>query len=174
MGSYGRRLSVVHLAIVACVFAVSPLARPSLAGAPPETVAEGGPQCGVFAGHRGARRRLDGAIGLAPMRSNLLSRDDRYNQGVRTWAAVLMLVVFASLNAIDRICCPDGCTHEESASLPTGAATEGACVLCTGGLQSPVLHNPTFSALVASDVARIATRSPVDVPPDPPEHPPRS
>jgi hypothetical protein len=35
-----------------------------------------------------------------------------YNREVRRFAAILVLVMFASLNAIDGICCPDGCTHE--------------------------------------------------------------
>jgi hypothetical protein len=42
------------------------------------------------------------------------------NQRVRRFAAVMVLMIFASLNAIDGICCPDGCTHEEEqSSRPT-------------------------------------------------------
>ena len=95
--------------------------------------------------------------------------------GVRRFAVVVMLVVFASLNAIDGICCPDGCTHEQTtSSAPIGASTGGICVLCTGGLQGPVLENRAPTAAVRSDITRIAVPDPLDVPPDPPEHPPRS
>jgi hypothetical protein len=85
-----------------------------------------------------------------------------------------MLVVFAFLNAIDGICCPDGCTHEETASsAPTGRSADGVCVLCTGGLQGPVLEDPAPAAIMRYDVTRVAVADPHDVPPDPPEHPPR-
>jgi hypothetical protein len=98
------------------------------------------------------------------------------NQEVRRFAAILMLVTFASLNAIDGICCPDGCTHEEEASSmpspPQGG--EGICVLCVGGLSSPVPESLSPGAPVVSLVARVAATKPHDVPPDPPEHPPRS
>ena len=98
-----------------------------------------------------------------------------YTRQVRRFAAVLMLVVFASLNAIDGICCPDGCTHEEQASSwPSSASADGVCVLCTGGLQGPVLEHLAPSAIVRSDITRIAVMDPHDVAPDPPEHPPRS
>ena len=95
---------------------------------------------------------------------------------MRRFAAILMLVIFASLNAIDGICCPDGCTHEEEASsspsLPQGG--EGICVLCVGGLNSPAPEDLSPGVPVVAVVARIAATSPHDVPPDPPEHPPRS
>jgi hypothetical protein len=94
---------------------------------------------------------------------------------VRRFAAILMLVVFASVNAIDGICCPDGCTHEQTASSsPSGPSTEGVCVLCTGGLQSPGFEDLAPAALAGSDVTRISAAHPNDVPPDPPERPPRS
>ena len=47
-----------------------------------------------------------------------------------------MLILFASLNAIDGICCPDGCTHEQSStsqhrtvSHPTPPASYVSAVL---------------------------------------------
>jgi len=93
---------------------------------------------------------------------------------VREAVAVLMLVAFASLNAIDGICCPDGCTHEETAaSAPSGSSTDGPCVLCTGGLQGPVFEDLAPAVVIRSDVTRVAAADPNDVPPDPPEHPPR-
>ena len=41
-----------------------------------------------------------------------------------------MLVVFASLNAIDGICCPDGCTHEEKASSTRPVPRRKASAYC--------------------------------------------
>jgi hypothetical protein len=94
---------------------------------------------------------------------------------VRKFAAILMLVAFPSLNAIDGICCPDGCTHEETASSPLmGSATGGICALCAGGLRGPVLREVAPAILIRSDITRLALADPHDVPPDPPEHPPRS
>jgi hypothetical protein len=103
-------------------------------------------------------------------------RSSAHNREVRRFAAILMLVIFASLNAIDGICCPDGCTHEEDASstrsLPEGGGA--ICVLCVGGLSSAAPEDLSPDVPVVSAVARIAATRPLDVPPDPPEHPPRS
>jgi len=57
---------------------------------------------------------------------------------------VAILVVFASLNAIDGICCPDGCTRQrESASQQqSDHSGDGSCMLCLGSIVSapaPVL-----------------------------------
>jgi hypothetical protein len=95
---------------------------------------------------------------------------------VRKLAAILMLLIFASLNAIDGICCPDGCTHEQAASsIPSDPeSAESSCILCVGGLKSPVQEDQSSAVPVVSIVARVAATNPDDVPPDPPEHPPRS
>ena len=52
--------------------------------------------------------------------------------------AAAILVVFASLNALDGICCPDGCTHErESTSQQHGDHSgDGSCMLCLGSIDS--------------------------------------
>jgi hypothetical protein len=95
---------------------------------------------------------------------------------VRRFAAILMLVIFASLNAIDGICCPDGCTHEEEASStqtpPQGG--DAICVLCVGGLSSPVAEDVSPGVPVVSLVARVSATNPHNVSPEPPDHPPRS
>jgi hypothetical protein len=86
-----------------------------------------------------------------------------------------MLVVFASLNAIDGICCPDGCTHEEQASSwPSSASAEGVCLLCTGGLNGPVPEELSPTVTVVFLVGGVPVTDPNDVLPDPPEHPPRA
>ena len=103
-------------------------------------------------------------------------RSTPYNRRVRRFVAILMLVIFASLNAIDGICCPDGCTHEEAASSTPGTpqCAEGMCVLCVGALGGPVLEDLSPGVPVAAVVARVSVANPDDVPPAPPEHPPRS
>ena len=95
---------------------------------------------------------------------------------MRRLSAVAILVVFASLNAIDGICCPDGCTHE---APPTSQhqerqSSDGTCVLCVGGVESSIALAPLPSTIVMSRLAlRHFTRH-LDAPIDPPEHPPRS
>ena len=103
------------------------------------------------------------------------TRSSTYNRPVRRFAAIVMLAMFASLNAIDGICCPDGCTREEEASSTRSASrgAEGICVLCVGGLSSPVSEDLSPGVLVVSLVARVSATNPHDVPLDPPEHPPR-
>ena len=96
-----------------------------------------------------------------------------YNRRVRRCAAILVLILFASLNAIDGICCPDGCTHDQTS--PAGDPTSGgACVLCTGGVQSQVADRPSPGVPLSTVVTRVAMMNPIDVSLDPPEHPPRS
>ena len=64
------------------------------------------------------------------------------NQVVRRFLAVAILVVFASLNAIDGICCPDGCTHErESTSQQhNDHSGDGSCMLCLGSIDAQPRH----------------------------------
>jgi hypothetical protein len=86
-----------------------------------------------------------------------------------------MLILFASLNAIDGICCPDGCTHEQS---PTSQpherqSSDGTCVLCVGGVESIALA-PLPSPVVTSRIALPLFTHHLDAPTDPPDHPPRS
>jgi len=93
---------------------------------------------------------------------------------VRRFLAAVLLVLFASLNAIDGICCPDGCTYEQSASAHGTESGDGLCVLCLGGVTAPVHQEPTPAGIV-SDRAAPSDRAHVpDAPADPVERPPRS
>ena len=75
-----------------------------------------------------------------------------------------ILVVFASLNAIDGICCPDGCTHErESTSQQHGDhAGDGSCMLCLGGIESAAAPVLTPSGILTTRVGHPPLRSHLD------------
>ena len=66
-----------------------------------------------------------------------------------------MLVLFASLNAIDGICCPDGCTHEQASTSQQHdrESSDGSCVLCLGGVESAVPQTPSASGIVTNRFA---------------------
>jgi hypothetical protein len=89
---------------------------------------------------------------------------------------VTILVVFASLNAIDAICCPDGCTHErESASEQQGDhAGDGSCMLCLGGIDAVAAPALTPAGLLTTRIGHARLRSPLDALANPPDHPPRA
>jgi hypothetical protein len=94
---------------------------------------------------------------------------------VRRLVAAAMLVLFASLNAIDGICCPDGCTDEEaSTSQHNQESSDGACVLCRGGVESAVPLVPSGCGIVTNRFAPSLHTHHLDAPSDPPDHPPRS
>jgi hypothetical protein len=95
---------------------------------------------------------------------------------VRRFLAVGILVVFASLNAIDGICCPDGCTHErEVTSQQHGDdAGDGSCMLCLGGIDSPVAPVLTPSGMLTTRIEHAPLRSHIDALANPPDHPPRA
>ena len=98
------------------------------------------------------------------------------NECVRNVVAAAILVVFASLNAIDGICCPDGCTHEEA---PTSQhndrdSSDGSCVLCLGGVESASLQTASASGPVTDRFIPLLLTPHLDAPSDPPDHPPRS
>ena len=95
---------------------------------------------------------------------------------MRRLLAVAILVVFASLNAIDGICCPDGCTHErESTSQQHGDhAGDGSCMLCLGGVDSAAAPALAPSGLAHDSHRTPAVESHLDALANPPDHPPRS
>lgn len=95
---------------------------------------------------------------------------------MRRVLAAIVLVLFAFLNVTDGICCPDGCTHDESAaSQPqTQPVVSGACLLCLGGIESPVVSRPLQPReLVVDRPPRPSHTRYLDAPSDPLDHPPR-
>jgi len=87
-----------------------------------------------------------------------------------------MLTLFASLNAIDGICCPDGCAQEQPSTSQHDErqSSDGACVLCVCGVESAVALAPLPSAIVTSRIALPPFAHHLDAPTDPPDQPPRS
>jgi hypothetical protein len=98
------------------------------------------------------------------------------NQFVRRLLAAAILMVFTSLNAIDGICCPDGCTHErESISQQHGEhSVDGSCMLCLGGIDSAAAPVLAPSGILTTRVGHSPLRSHLDALANPPDHPPRS
>ena len=109
-------------------------------------------------------------VGTAP---SLAEPND--NEFVRRLLALLMLVLFASLNAMDGVCCPDGCTHEQQSPperhTPDAA---GTCMLCLGGVDSSVRQDLSPCGIVTDGVEPPSLAHHLDAPSDPVEHPPRS
>ncbi len=98
-----------------------------------------------------------------------------HNQGVRRLVAAAMLALFASLNAIDGICCPDGCTHEQATSPHHDReSSDGRCVLCLGGVESAGPQAASGAGTVTIRFAPLLFTHHLDAPTDPPDHPPRS
>ena len=98
------------------------------------------------------------------------------NHRVRRLSAVAILVVFASLNAIDGIYCPDGCTHErESASQEHGDLSgDGTCMLCLGGIDSAAGPLLARAEMLTTRVGHPPVMCHLDAIANPPDHPPRS
>jgi hypothetical protein len=103
-------------------------------------------------------------------------QESAHNQCVRRLLAAAMLILFASLNAIDGICCPDGCTHEQSSTPQPHErqSSDGTCVLCVGGVESSIALAQLPSPIVTSRIALPLFTHHLDAPTDPPDHPPRS
>jgi hypothetical protein len=95
---------------------------------------------------------------------------------VRRLVAIAVLVLFASLNAIDGVCCPDGCTSEPSSASPQheSDSPDSTCVLCLGGVESAVAPAPAASGILTNRFAPRLFTQPLDAPVDPPDHPPRA
>lgn len=94
---------------------------------------------------------------------------------MQRFLAASMLVLFALLNAMEGICCPDGCTREpQSLSQPhTPCPADGICMLCLGGVDSSVRQDPSHRAVVTDDVGLPPCEHPLDGLMKPVEHPPR-
>jgi hypothetical protein len=77
-----------------------------------------------------------------------------------------MLVLFASLNAIDGICYPDGCTHEQASTSQHSdrESSDGSCVLCVGGVESAVAQAWSGSGTVTNRFALLLFTHHLDAP----------
>lgn len=95
---------------------------------------------------------------------------------MRTLVAALLLVVFGFLNAIDGICCPEGCTQEEASTSQhhDRESSDGSCVLCLGGVESATPQTPLASGVVTDRFTPRLLTFRLNAPTEPPDHPPRS
>ena len=87
-----------------------------------------------------------------------------------------MLILFATLNAMDGVCCPDGCTHEQQSPWQQDEpeAADGVCLLCLGGVDSSVPQELAPSGFLSESVGPPRFAQYLDALSDPVEHPPRS
>jgi hypothetical protein len=99
-----------------------------------------------------------------------------YNHDVRSFVAVVVMLVFATLIAVDGLCCPDGCTHEQQAAAQQHDQEPGAgsCMLCLGGIDSAAPQALAPSGIVTNRVGPQPSMSHLDAVTNPPEHPPRA
>jgi hypothetical protein len=94
---------------------------------------------------------------------------------VRRLVAAAIVGLFASLNAVDGICCPDGCTQDQaSTSQHNDRESDGDCVLCLGGVESAAPQTPSAFGIVTDRFTPLLFTPYLDAPPEPPDHPPRS
>jgi hypothetical protein len=120
--------------------------------------------------------RTPGSSSTFGLRDGVALIAGRHNRIVRKLLGAAILVVFASLNAIDGICCPDGCTHErESTSQQqTDHSGDGSCMLCLGSIVSDAIPVLTPSGIVTTRAGQPPLKSLLDAFANPPDHPPRA
>jgi hypothetical protein len=105
-----------------------------------------------------------------------LRREMEDNQSVRRLLAAAIVVLFATLNAVDGICCADGCTHEGASTSPHSdrQSSYGSCVLCLGSLEPAAPQAASASGIVMDRCTLHPLARLLDAPTEPPDHPPRS
>ena len=106
----------------------------------------------------------------------MTSKEQRIIGVVRRLVAAALVMLFGFLNAIDGICCPDGCTHEEASTSQHNdrESSDGSCVLCLGGVESAAPRTPSASGVVTDRFTPLLLTLHLDAPTEPPDHPPRS
>lgn len=84
--------------------------------------------------------------------------------------------MFASLNAVDAVCCADGCTHESAASAQQhpSAPDDSLCILCMGGIDSESANTLSPGCIVTDRTVNPILLAPDEAIPDPLDHPPRT
>jgi hypothetical protein len=90
-------------------------------------------------------------------------------------AASILIIVFLSLNVLDGVCCPDGCTdQQQSSAAPNPDRPNTGCLLCAGGVNSVAARSVLSPALIVVRAMSERPASPADIPAPPLEHPPRA
>jgi len=107
-------------------------------------------------------------------RHGAIRPEESHNRIVRKFLAAAILIVFASLNALDGICCPDGCTHLRESTSQADHSGDGSCLLCLGSVVSARGPMLTASDLLTIRAGHPPLRSHADAFSHPPDHPPRA
>ena len=85
----------------------------------------------------------------------------------------MTLIVFASLTGVDAVCCPDGCTDEQSQTQQhSPESTRGACLFCLGSVDT-ARPQQLLASMVAAGLDVPAALPLLDPAPTPADHPPR-
>jgi hypothetical protein len=129
------------------------------------------------AGSSGCRAAGPSANSTSTCRSGrAIELGNRHNRSVRRLLAAAIVVVFASLNAIDGICCPDFGTHPRESASPQRRdhSGDGTCMLCLGSIVSAMVPVLAPSDLPMTRAGHPRVRSLVDAFSHPPDHPPRA
>ena len=87
--------------------------------------------------------------------------------------AVALVVIIASVSAVDSVSCPDGCTDAPATEQHESDSSDVGCLLCAGSIEV------TAAGVVLVDSHNTPASSPIrdrvlNVPVAPPDHPPRS
>jgi hypothetical protein len=88
--------------------------------------------------------------------------------------AAIVIAAIAVLSGADALRCPDGCTDGTQAAATAHSEADGACLLCTGGIDRAI------DQAVAACASRSRRDPPLTPPPAPSivprpiEHPPRA
>jgi hypothetical protein len=122
---------------------------------------------------RDRNRSTNNATTMSREPRSFLEMED--NQSVRRLLAATLVVLFASLNAVDGVCCPDGCTHKPASTSQHNdrQSPEGSCLLCLGGVESAVPQNPSAAGIVTDRITPLVLTRHLDAPTEPADHPPR-
>ena len=87
--------------------------------------------------------------------------------------ALLLVLIFAAIAAVDPLYCPDGCTRADTAATSQCAQRGGDCPICQPGSVAAMPTLP-IAGLVLTAATVSFEQSPLESVPRSIEHPPRT